>query len=137
MSDDRKAILDLLLDLHKKQDHQSEKLHTIDINYTKLNSTIENHLSQENTIAKHIDSIDARLAEYNQQLAIHIAGVQELKKITATTDIKVVTLDQRVEVLEAPRKAMKSFKKFMIEIGKLAVAAAAIYAFLKLIFPHM
>jgi hypothetical protein len=109
MADDVNPVMTLLVDLNRKQDDQTDKLHAIDI----------------------------KLGEYNHQLGVHIEGVKELKRITSATDTEVKSVTKRVESLEAPRKALNTFKRFLIEFGKIVTASVALYGFIRWLFPHI
>ncbi len=143
MSDSKKdaLIIQLLEKIDEKQDQQSEQLTEIRIQAAEQKSALEAHAKQDEVMYGHLREIDSRLEEYNSQLATHIAGVQELRKMNTILkqdlDDRTDYIGKRIDKLEEPRKLVGVAKKIVVEIGAVAVATSAIWAFLKLVFPRL
>lgn len=108
----------------------------------RLHASFEAHLKQDEQfylevkdLAESQNKIAERLGEYNSQLALHIAGVNELRKQTAileTTQAKIIEeSDARLARIEKPYVWVE-FSGNIIRAGaKIATICTAIYGLIK------
>lgn len=142
MSDrDNDLIVKLLEIINEKQDAQNDKLEKLQISVGEQAALFQAHQKQDEAMYNQLQDVDKKLAEYNHQLELHIAGVEELRRLNdsvkAEAKSDISKLETRITKLEVPRKFAGVLKVIFIELGKLAIAGAAIYAFIKMIFPNI
>lgn len=132
---DDKLIVRLLEKIDEKQDLQSEHLTALRIEMSEQKVAFQAHLKQDEGMYKKISNMDEKLGEYNQHLAVHIAGVQELRKMNQALKEEFTNkskqIETRLEKVEEPTKLLAVSKKVIVKIGEICVALAAIYGLIK------
>ena len=134
-SEDLKGIRQDIKDLDSKQDHQTEILTNLRVDIAKTEATISGHIEQEKQTLTRIENIDNKLGEYNSLLAVHIEGVNQLRRtnelLEKKMDVHAQEADVRLQVLEAPRKWIIGTKTVLLGTSKIVVAIMAIAGFAK------
>lgn len=80
----------------------------------------------ETETSERLTKIEATNEIQNQQLTVHIAGVQTLKKLHEDNAGKIENNKGRIVVLEEPSKIRKSLRDKLIMTGKVAGAILTI-----------
>jgi len=123
-------ILSLLRDLNKKQDRHGEELANVRVSQAKLEATFEQHMKQDEQMKCDLEKYNEHLENNTKELSIHIAGVNELKRSNdLAADAQAVAakeVDTRITKLEAPRKFVHSFTKYVSDFSKFLIALATI-----------
>lgn len=118
----------------------TDKIHGIDKSLTEHKVHYAQRADQIDQIVERQEITNTHLAEYNNQLALHIAGVQELKAMNSNLiqyihaikddiDQEFSNIEKRLEITEAPIKWWKSTKFVIYTIWSVLAAAGATYAF--------
>lgn len=118
----------------ERQDKQLEKLNELSIALAKNESLFHAHLEQFDAHVKQdekiydqlvdttqkISELNEKMGEYNHQLKIHIAGVEELKRTNALLEAKLDTstqkLSDRIAKNELFIQAIKNIKYFLFKL---------------------
>ena len=123
-------ILSLLRDLNKKQDRHGEELSNVRVSQAKLEATFEQHMKQDEQMKCDLEKYNEHLENNTKELSIHIAGVQELKRANDIAEEArkkaAEEVDARLQKVEAPRKFIHSFTKYVSDFSKFLIALATI-----------
>lgn len=80
---------------------------------------------------KHLESFNEKMGQYNHQLGLHIAGVQELRRIADAAELRQQKFEQesdaRLKRLERPFVWVDVSVKILKFVGILIPALAAVY----------
>ena|ERR1700676_1108311 len=123
-------ILSLLRDLNKKNDRQSEEIANVRVSQAKMEATFDQHMKQDEQMKCDLEKYNDHLENNTEQLKVHIAGVQELKRANdlsqKTQESVTQEINARITKLEAPRKFIHSFTKYVSDFSKFLIALATI-----------
>jgi chromosome segregation ATPase len=120
-----------------KQDKQLEHLNAINISMARQETAFLAHLKQDEQMYVEMRDMNEKLEVYNKELAVHIAGVQELRKSNKLLEKKIEILqdmwesekkltEARINKLEEPRIWLSMSKKYLLFLAAIAGALAAI-----------
>jgi chromosome segregation ATPase len=120
-----------------KQDKQLEHLNAINISMARQETAFLAHLKQDEQMYVEMRDMNEKLEVYNKELAVHIAGVQELRKSNKLLEKKIEILqdmwesekkltEARINKLEEPRIWLSMSKKYLLFLAAIAGAIAAI-----------
>jgi chromosome segregation ATPase len=120
-----------------KQDKQLEHLNAINISMARQETAFLAHLKQDEQMYAEMRDMNEKLEVYNKELAVHIAGVQELRKSNKLLEKKIEILqdmwesekkltEARINKLEEPRIWLSMSKKYLLFLAAIAGAIAAI-----------
>lgn len=139
--DEKNSVLNLLLRLHDKADETRKDLCEVKERQAKLEGSFDTHMKQDEKMQAELGEYNKSLAEYNGQLQIHIAGVQELKRSNdiaeASHKQQSADIEKRMASLEAPRKIASIIRKNVVDIAKFLAAVGMIAGIIKHWFPHI
>jgi hypothetical protein len=139
--DEKNSILSLLLMLHDKADETRKDLCEVKERQAKMEGSFETHMQQDEQMQVKLGDYNKSLAEYNGQLQIHIAGVQELKRSNdiaeASRKQQFDDIEKRITSIEAPRKIAAVIRKNVVDIAKFIAAVGVIAGVIKHWFPHI
>lgn len=139
-------IKNILNQINEKQDKHSEAIEALKESVIRQEVTLESHMEQDREMASQIYAINDKLGEYNAQLQIHIAGVQQLKEMNILIReelkqrekeliLKLETtnkeMDKRLEVAEEPIKWFKTAGRYAAWLGTIGTAIGAVYALIQ------
>lgn len=130
MAENDEKIISLLVSLHEKQDSQSQAVSDVRVAQAEQKALFEAHTKQDEEMKKELNCYNSNLQEYNSELKIHVAGVQELKRIGDIREKEVNSaieeLAKRTTKLEAPRKFFSQLGNYIMDISKILIALATI-----------
>jgi DNA repair exonuclease SbcCD ATPase subunit len=139
MSDETSLIAKYLERIEEGQEKLNEAYHGLDKQIEILSSRFADHLEQDNLnlerISAGLSNINERLQEYNTSLEIHIAGVNELRKMNEILSTRVEQEARRVSKLEEPFKWAEKTKKYAIWLAAIATAVTSVTAAIKYLVP--
>lgn len=139
--DEKQHILNLLVRLDEKADRNKEDMSEVKERTAKLEATFDQHMKQDEKMQDELSKYNTHLTEYNAELKVHIAGVQELRRANDLSERqqaeKMAALAKRIDDVEAPRLFWQKFKKDIIDLSKLIAAGATIAGLIKWLFPHI
>jgi chromosome segregation ATPase len=143
MDDKLNMILDQIADT---QDKQASSIEALKESVIRQEISLETHIDQTRQMNSKISDINDRLSEYNAQLQIHIAGVQQLKEMNTLIreelkqrekelEIKLSEahekINSRLEVAEEPIKWLKTAGVYAKWVGSIGSAIGMIYVLVK------
>jgi septal ring factor EnvC (AmiA/AmiB activator) len=117
---------ELIISLHQKQDKQSEEITGIRIEQGKFETLLAGHIKQDEIMASEIAKNNEKLAEYNSQLAVHIAGVTQLKEQNKLIREEMAQRDVLIGQALAPLTVAKHIGKWASWLGGFVTLAAGI-----------
>ena len=134
-----KEIKESISKIDEKQDHLEHQL-------VKTHTLLEVHIEGDSLLHKKIASIqdelkvtNQHLSEYNAQLAVHIAGVMELKKANELfreqIDLYKKDSEIRLKKLEAPHIWAEETRKYARWLYYIAAGVTVIFSFIKWVWP--
>lgn len=132
--------MDIRLELKEDIRNLTEKIHSVDNSLTEHKVHYALRANQIDKLCEQQEVTNSHLAEYNNQLTLHIAGVQELKSMNSNLvkyihaikddiDKEFEIIEKRLEVTEAPIKWWQSTKTFVYITWSVLAALGATYAF--------
>lgn len=144
MQDEFRKIEDKLDNVSEKVDKLSDRINDVEKVTTELHATSAERLKQNERMFDEIVNVreaqqttNSKLQEYNMQLAIHIAGVQELKKANELLQVKIEQekeeINKRLDIAELPIKWAQTtgkIAKWIVGVSAGIAAAGGILKFL-------
>jgi hypothetical protein len=131
------SVKEQLSRLHHKQDAQTDKLGAIEVSVAKQQVMLEAHNVQFDRVVSEMAAMNKNVAEYNKELAVHIAGVMELKEQNRLMRTEIAQRDEimgkRLDIAEKPIIWFKSTAKYLLWIGGAASGILAVIKLLKII----
>lgn len=121
--------------LHEKQDQQTEKLTKLEVELATQKTLLDVYSKDQHVTASELAKINERLLEYNHELKLHIAGVQELKAqnslIREELKLRDTEIKMRLDEAEKPIKWVQQTGTVVKWVAGFLTAVTAIYAALK------
>jgi chromosome segregation ATPase len=132
--------MDIRLEIKEDIKDLTDKIHAVDNSLTEHKTHYALRANQIDQIQEQQMKTNEHLAEYNNQLTLHIAGVQELKSMNSNLikyihaikddiDKEFEVIEKRLEITEAPIKWWESTKSIVYITWSVIAAVAAAYAF--------
>jgi chromosome segregation ATPase len=129
------SVKSSLQSLHEKQDQQTEKLTKLEIDLATQKTILDIYSKDQSATALELSKINQRLLEYNHELKLHIAGVNELKLqnslIREELKQRDIEIQMRLGQAEKPIEWIQQTGTVVKWVAGLLTAVAAIYAALK------
>jgi septal ring factor EnvC (AmiA/AmiB activator) len=119
-------------------DSLKDDIHNIHTTSEVTLQKLENHFKEDSqnleNITKSLESVQEQLEVYNQELKIHIAGVNELRRNNDLLEKNILLnrqeLEQRLSLTEAPIKWLKTTKSIALWITAVAAAGTILISLL-------
>jgi chromosome segregation ATPase len=130
--EDIKDLKESVRELDRKQDEQTSVLTDLRISTAKQEAALVAHIHSEEQIYDRISSVDQKMGEYNQLLAVHIEGVNQLRQTNSILeqklDLEKTVTNARLQILEAPLKWVMFTKDGIVLVAKIVAIAGAVAA---------